>query len=817
MKRVLLYVLLTNLPALYLFGDPISEASVRSSVGAGPSTTDAQILADLNLDFPGMQKVKAAAQSHDPVLVKQDYLEYRRTGSTAKWEVMPEAMPRTAVADDDPVGDEILRHHIRNDYGFSPHAADMGLDFDWTFNPVPRDNEGFSYEFTWCAISRTQFWRKLVDAYWKTHNEAYAQEWVNELQDFAVKNPRVGDGANGRVPLWRTLDAAIRMSDSWPYAYYHILDSQSFTAEAQWTYLKLIRDHGILLEYGLKDPNRTGNWVAAECFGLYTVATLFPELKESARWRQIAIDRISKEMNRMVPPDGFEAELTPNYHMVALDGFLGPLKLAALNHDSFPQNMQAKILSMYRALVIVMAQNGDVVSTNDSADWNAINTSREGLNLAYDPLLDWAVSGGKRGTGLPDSTMLPYAGFYTMRGGWKPDDLFLFFRAGPTGIGHEHEDMLQVVLKAWGKTLLLEPGTALYDHSDWRRFIVGTASHNTIIVDDKWQHRGASAAPVTAVADNPWITTPLYDFVAGTYRGGYQTNVYDPQKQFHPMDWVGDIDHSVTHTRRVLYLRPYYVLLLDTIDGHGTHTVDSHFDVDSPSVRLDPSNEAAFSQNKGDVQIGLYPLERDGLTVQVIQGARGAADIQWNIPTVQFHKRQTVPVIFGTFLYPYKGSHPEFDAGPLPIQGVDVWGRSIHTGKEDAEIAIVKNGHSIPFVMQSTFIGQIETTSAGLLVRRPTGKRDALIGSWDLSSYKSKALHFTTNIPATILIAMDNGHPVLLNNGEAAVQIRLQQPFSQTITLLPYHPMELDVKEFHPIDNRALFSMPTGTGASALR
>jgi hypothetical protein len=685
----------------------------------------------------------------------------------------------------------------------------MGADFDWTFNPVDRNSEGFSYEWTWCAISRTQFWRKLVDAYWKTRNEKYAKEWVNELQDFAVKNLRVGDGSNGRVPLWRTLDAAIRMSDSWPYAYYHVLDSPSFTPEAQWTYLKLMRDHGILLEDGLKDPSRTGNWVASECFGLYTIAILFPELNDAARWRQIALDRIAKEMDRMVPPDGFEAELTPNYHMVSLEGFLGPFKLAALNHDYVPPNLQAKILSMYRALVVVMEQNGDVVSTNDSTDWNAIKTAREGLKLADDPLLEWAASAGNRGIGLPDSTMLPYAGFYTMRSGWKPDDLFLFFRAGPTGIGHEHEDMLQVVLKAWGKTLLSEPGTALYDHSDWRRFILGTASHNTITVDDKWQHRGPSKVPVTDPADNPWITSPLFDFVAGTYRGGYQKNVYNPQKQFSPMDWVGGIDHSTTHTRRILYLRPYYILLLDTVDGSGTHRVDSHFDVASPSVRIDPSNEAAFSQNKGDVQIGLYPLERAGLTVRVIQGTHGAPDIQWNVPTVQFEKWQVVPATFGTFLYPFKGSEPKFTAASLAIQGAGIWGQSIHTGKEDAEVAIVKGGKPTSFTMHSNLIGQIEVLCDGLLVRRPTGTPDALIGSWNLSSYRGDALQFVTDAPANLVIAIHQGSPALMNSGQSTVQITLQQPFYQTVSLPPSHSVELGPKEVHPVDDRNLFVMPS--------
>src|SRR6202012_1595353 len=111
--------------------------------------------------------------------------------------------------------------------------------------------------------------------------------------------------------------------------------------------------------------------------------------------------------------------------------------------------------------------------------------AREGLQLGDDPLLAWAASHGAEGEAPPESAALPQAGFYAMRGGWRRDDVFLFFRGGPTGINHEHEDMLEVVLRAWNKTLLFDPGTYSYDQSDWRRYVLGTASHNTIIVDGK--------------------------------------------------------------------------------------------------------------------------------------------------------------------------------------------------------------------------------------------------------------------------------------------------------------------------------------------
>src|ERR1039458_8924534 len=232
----------------------------RPGAQTGPTTTDADILRDLNLDFPGMEKVKEAAQENNLEAAKQAYLEYRRRLSTSKWTIMPSAMPAKPTATNDQIGDEIIRHHIRSDpeEGIYPSAGDMGKDFDWTFNPVDPHDPRFTFEWTWCAISRTEFWEQLADAYWKTHDEKYAQEWIAELEDFAAKNPRTAVVPPDKPSLWRTLDSAIRMEESWPYAYHHFLDSPSFTPEAQWTYLKEMEDHGILFEDGFKDPRQIG-------------------------------------------------------------------------------------------------------------------------------------------------------------------------------------------------------------------------------------------------------------------------------------------------------------------------------------------------------------------------------------------------------------------------------------------------------------------------------------------------------------------------------------------------------------------------------
>lgn len=759
----------------------------------GPATSDQQAIASLDLSTPGMEKVAAAVRGGNLQTIESAYLEYRRTANAARWTVKASDQPIRAVSAIDPIGEEISRHYIRNFFhDFKPSGADMGADFNWTYNPVPKGDPSYTDEWTWSAISRTQFWNKLADAYWKTHNEKYAREWVNQLEDFTRKNPMNHDAANGKPPLWRPLDASIRMSDSWPYSYYHFLNSPSFTPEANWTFLRMVQDHAGLLVRALSDQKLTGNIIASESFGLFTIGTLFPELKDAATWRQTGLDRMTRELERAVPPDGFEAELTPSYHMVAVDGFLGTLKLAQLNNIPIPSEFHDKILSMYRAVVIVMAQNGEVVPTNDSTPVNALKTSRGGMKVMDDPLLRWAAAGADSGQVqgpplLPNSTMLPYAGFYSMRSGWDPNDLFLFFRGGPAGIGHEHEDMLEITMRAWNKTLLFDPGTYVYDHSDWRRFFIGTSAHSSVIVDGKGQHRGSSPATFTPVT-NPWVTSPLFDFVSATFNGGYQANILG--NGFQAQQWVGPLDTSVSHTRRVLYLRPYYALVIDTLDGSGNHTFDAHFQLDAPSARIDNRSHAAFSENSGGAQLALFPLEREQLQTEIVQGQQTPL-LGWKpanhtpIPTVRFRKQQNAPAIFATFLYPYNGQAPDLRSKPLAIENVAAWGQSLETPREKAEIVLIKDGTSATISLRSELIGRIEAKASGVLVRQPAGGSRAFIGAWGLLSFNSETLQFSANQPGAVVIAMHEKHPAFFNSGTAPLTLTLARPAAQTVTLAP--------------------------------
>jgi len=766
----------------------------KADPGGPSATTDDYLMTAFDLGAPGMEKVKAAVEAKDLAAAQKACLDYRRTASPAKWMIMPSNQPARAFSKSEPLADDVAAHKIHNLWyeAVQPKIAYVGPDFDWFHNPFPpADPRSAANWHGWLGvIARTQFWEQLAYGYWMTQDEKYARAWVEQLESFASKVPLDFTNNDQRNFYWNPLAAANRMFESWPYAYYHFLDSPSFTPEANWIYTKEIRDHALILLAGLNDPHRTGNWITAECCGLYTAGVLYPELKESAQWRKIAMDRFCVELDKLVPPDGFEAELSPGYDTSTMEQFTVPTQLAPLNNIHLPDLFRTKLIAMYKALVLVMDQSGNDVPTNDSWIINAACLAPRGLKLGDDPLLEWAASRGRKGTAPPDSTMLPYAGFYAMRSGWKPDDLFLFFRGGPIGIGHQHEEDLEVVLRAWNKTLLYDPGTYSYDQSQMRRYVLGTSSHSTILVDDKWQHAGSSPAP-TQPLSNPWVTTPLFDYVASTFDKGYQENVYAPNVGFNPTKWTGELDKSITHTRRVLYLRPYYALVLDTLDGTGNHTFDNLFQMDAPSAKVDPAMHAVVSQRTDGVQLALYPIEQDNLVVDVVLGQKDPI-LGWfplqnrATPTVRFHKQQDAPAIFATFLYPYQeASPPAFGARTLPAQGDDVWSRTFETPKEKGEVALVKDNKTEPISITSNLAGAVQVEAAGWTIRQPKGGTQVWQGGWGVHSYKDEHTAFTLDEPGPLVFGNTGNGLVLYNGSDCPVAVTFTQPLATTATAAP--------------------------------
>jgi hypothetical protein len=258
---------------------------------------------------------------------------------------------------------------------------------------------------------------------------------------------------------------------------------------------------------------------------------------------------------------------------------------------------------------------------------------------------------------------MPYAGWAIMRTGWGPQDSYLLFDAGPYGSGHQHEDKLHLILHANGKTLLADPGNYSYDASDWRRYVLSTRAHNTVLVDVLEQNRARARDTWVAKepTTSPWVTGEGFDYAEGTYADGYGP----------------DGDRTVTHVRQVLFVKPRYWIVIDVLSpaDDKPHAYDAPFHLDVESAEMDPQTLATVGRS-GDAGLAIIPLSRDGLTAQIVQGQAepvvqgwmptGRHDELRPIPTPIYHTEGPGERVMAYVLLPLGGGDPLPQVTALP-------------------------------------------------------------------------------------------------------------------------------------------------------
>jgi hypothetical protein len=303
------------------------------------------------------------------------------------------------------------------------------------------------------------------------------------------------------------------------------------------------------------------------------------------------------------------------------------------------------------------------------------------------------------------------------------------------------------------------------------------------------------------------VTTPLFDFVAATYASGYQENQYDGSKQFAPEKWIGAPDKSVSHTRRVLYLKPGYALVLDTLDGTGQHVYEAHFDLNVASARLDPATDAAYAGGNGAPLLALFPLDRDNLQSQIVTGQKNPM-LGWGLgahrpaPALSYSKSQPAPAIFSTFLYPTPGPEPTLSADPLNA-GAGSWARRLKTGTEEMEVAVALDGTPHALAFSSDLAGPVNVQAAGFVVRRAQAASAFFVGGWGVQSYDDGTLKFTLAAPGAIVAERDGPQLLLFNPSSTALDLTLAKPYARTITLPP--------GEWRQIEAQSETTVPTPT------
>ncbi len=574
----------------------------------------------LDLTRPGLTTVQEAVQREDWPIAGTALAAYYRTRTTPR---PPPLSKTTSTAYADRICD-----HVFTFVGCEPFQ--LPREIQWNEDP-------FDYDQWAIALNRHMHWRSLGATYAGTGNEKYAREFVAQLRSWIDAMPvlighRYVEGPYsiaGRSSL--SLDAGIRMGQSWFPAFYCFLPSPSFDDEHLLAMLQSFRRHA---EY-LKNPlhfKAGSNWGAMESCGLLHIGCYLPEFRDAAQWRETAITRLYEELDRQVYPDGAQKELTPGYHGVTLRNVLDAVRVAEHCSVALPDDFIAKLERMFDYYVRIRKPDDTTPMLNDSWTHSVRSQLARGAVL-FPEREDFAyfATNGQSGS-IPEytSTRLPYAGWHIMRSGWDEDASYMLLDGGPFGTGHQHEDKLSIIVHAFGRPLVSEAGRYSYDGSKWYQYALSTPSHNTVMVDGLPQRHRAVRDSCEALkpVETAWHTTDLLDYAAAKYMLGYGRDENVP----------------VEHHRDVLFIKPRLWLVVDRLvaNDENRHTYESLFHLNADEAQADAETGIVVTCNPSGANVALIPVEMGDWQIDIVQGQEEPTVQGW-LMTNQHNVLRPVP------------------------------------------------------------------------------------------------------------------------------------------------------------------------------
>lgn len=360
----------------------------------------------LNLDYPGLERVKAAYSEGQVVQASQRLLDYyqRSASGTHLRRDIPTFSTKTKAS-----ADTILENVfvIQNVHGQLPWMENGHRD--WHYKGPNNDRE-------WAWLSNRHFQLShVLETYFETGNPRYAEFIDLFLRDFIIASwpyPAV----KSNTSVWRGLEVAAR-AKNWTKVFYSLQKCDHFLPATRLLMLSSLVDHA---HYGLNFHGQN-NWLTMEISALATIAADFPEYNSSPQWLEYAANTIAESMKGQVYPDGTQTELTSHYHSVAMRNFVLFKQICDRADYPLPDFFDETIEKMYGYIAHTVRPDGNRILNNDGDRGPDVPLILEGARAYDHPEWTYIATNGKKGK-VPEqgpSYFYPWAGHLVSRSGFS--------------------------------------------------------------------------------------------------------------------------------------------------------------------------------------------------------------------------------------------------------------------------------------------------------------------------------------------------------------------------------------------------------------
>lgn len=605
----------------------------------------------LNLDYPGLEKVKEACGRQDYQEAAKALLDYYRHRSGV---VQPDIdLKNLKISDKEQKwADDALEHTFFVHYGYQP-SFNYGKDINWEYWPV-QDNE-----LRW-QLHRHKWFTPMGKAYRISGDEKYAREWVYQYMDWIKKNPNtqveaevyeigsageVKDIAENARFAWRPLEVSNRLQDQ-TVQFVLFVDAEAFTPEFLTEFLVNYNAHA---RHIMGNYSAQGNHLLFEAQRIVYAGAFFPEFKEAAAWRKSGVDILNREIAKQVYADGGQYELDPHYHLASINIFCKALRMADANgfRSDFPDEYINTIKNMIEFYTYICFPDYSNPCFSDAklGDRPAeIANYKEWLKIFPDSeWIRYMATEHREGAPLPYLTKGALtSGFFAFRNGWEPDATVMVVKAGPKGEWHCQPDNGTFELWYNGRNLFPDSGSYVYAGDDevmkLRNWFRQTCVHNTLTLDSKnlettesktlkWQPEGDVQILVT---ENPH------------YAG-------------------------LKHRRTVFFVDGKYFVIVDEAVGDAQGTVNLNYNLCEGQVNIDKKTNTLTSAFDGESNVKLQCFAEKPVSLKEKEGWRSRSYRQREPRTaVSFDvdKKSPEAVRYITVIYPTADAAkaPEFKA-----------------------------------------------------------------------------------------------------------------------------------------------------------
>jgi hypothetical protein len=658
-----------RLPALVVgvlvLGSTAAGATDLATLVAGQRERVESLFRRLDLERPELRGVKQAYDTGNLALACERLLRhYEGSPWIDRLRDAPGHSGRYLQEADDVMRDVFTLQDLRAEIPRLPDGR-----FDW-WSRGPKDDREWTVVLNWHL-----YFRSLLRVWEETGDARYAEAFAGLLTDWVLSNPP--PAGKPETQPWRSLEAAMRLTESWPYAFFGFLRSADVPASAKILLLSSVPEQAAVCR---SHHTTTGNHVLVEMLALARAALYWPEFRATGDWTDYAFGTTANEMTRQVNPDGTQKELSNHYQATTATNFDRLVSTAREAGRPLPDGYEERLIDMWDYMARVAKPSGEGPLNNDADRVDNARLVRDAAGRFGREDWRFMVGGGAEGVqpAGPASSHFPWAGHVVMRSGFKRDALWSFFDVGPSGQAHSHYDRLHLSVSALGRDFLVDTGRYHYKPDAYREYFVGPRSHNVMIVDGRRQ----PALPRVRVRphDDGVVLGEAFDFARGSaaFAG------------------TGPV---VRHERAVLRYRDRYWLVIDHVVGFEEHEIETlwHF---HPDCTVEARDGVAETVDAGQPNLSILPLGEPSWDLEVVSG-RGPPGIQgwWSAtyneklpaPTAVYRARERGPLLFGWLLVPRRPGDPpplaEWRVAPAGIAHL-----RIHDGGSVQEIAIRLRG-----------------------------------------------------------------------------------------------------------------------------